>query len=355
MAKEGILLESGTNEVELLEFLLDGQSLGVNVLKIQAIEQFDPARITHIQLADPAVVGTLLFRDHCVTMVDLAQHLREQQIVPVPMPPQQKGGLSRDVEAVAELVEASVAPAAPAAAEAKAGTDNKLVLIMEFNDRMTAFLVDGVNRIHRVSWGDISPMSPYLNRAGNKFTGSIQIDGREILIVDMEKIVTEILPAERLAGSVIADPEHPNFHRREELTIFLAEDSSVIRDRVEQELAKANYTRVIAFPNGQRCFDRITDLQEAARSEGRPLSESLAAVITDIEMPAMDGLTLCRNIKELLMIKDVPVIMFSSLINDQIATKCNEVGAEAYISKPQFMSLVDLLDKHCLGPRLPRA
>lgn len=352
MAKEGILLESGTNEVELLEFLLDGQSLGVNVLKIQAIEQFDPARITRIQLADPAVVGTLLFRDHCVTMVDLARHLRETRSVPAATPAEHQGGV---VDGIAELVEESVESAESAPARgAGADAGNKLVLIMEFNDRMTAFLVDGVNRIHRVSWGDISPMSPYLNRAGNKFTGSIQIDGREILIVDMEKIVTEVLPAERLAGSVIADPTHPHFHRRGELTILLAEDSSVIRDRVEEELAKANYTRVISFPNGQACFDRITEMQEAALGEDRPLNESLAAVITDIEMPAMDGLTLCRNIKELLMIKDVPVIMFSSLINDQIATKCNDVGAEAYISKPQFMSLVDLLDKHCLDNRIWR-
>ena len=252
MAKEGILLESGTNEVELLEFILDGQSLGVNVLKIQAIEQFDPSRITHIQLADPSVVGTLLFRDHCVTMVDLAEHLRETRTVPVPEP---AAGDRDVVDEIGELVEESAESAEnPPHPEAGSTPDNKLVLVMEFNDRMNAFLVDGVNRIHRVSWGDISPMSPYLNRAGNKFTGSIQIDDREILIVDMEKIVTEILPTERLAGSVVADPSHPHFHRREELTIFLAEDSSVIRDRVEKELAKANYTRVISLPQRPGLF-----------------------------------------------------------------------------------------------------
>ena len=354
MAKEGILLESGTNEVELLEFLLDGQSLGVNVLKIQAIEQFDESRITHIQLSDPSVVGTLLFRDHCVTMVDLAQHLRETRAVPVPIASDSAADTAAEMAALVESG-ADTSRSGPADAADAAAVDNRLVLVMEFNGRMTAFLVDGVNRIHRVSWGDISPMSPFLNRAGNKFTGSIQIDGREILIADMEKIVAEILPAERLAGAVTADPSHPNYPLREELTVFLAEDSGVIRDRVEHELAAANYTRVISFANGQDCFDRIVEMQEAARAEERSLGESLAAVITDIEMPAMDGLALCRNIKDLLMIRDVPVIMFSSLINEQIAQKCNDVGAEAYIAKPEFARLVDLLDKHCIGNRLPRA
>jgi len=66
-------------------------------------------------------------------------------------------------------------------------------------------------------------------------------------------------------------------------------------------------------------------------------------------MPAMDGLAMCKSIKETLNIKDVPVIMFSSLINEQIARKCEDVGANDYISKPQFSELVTLLDKHCLG------
>ncbi len=348
MAKDGILLESGTNEVELLEFLLDGQSLGVNVLKIQAIEQYDPERITHIQLADPCVVGTLLFRDQCITMVDLTQHLH------TPVLPSADELAPAIIDEVANAVQG--AQQTPDSTEPGGeSAENRLVLIMEFNDRKTAFLVDGVTRIHRVSWEDISPLSPYLDRAGSKFTGSVQIDGREVLIVDMERILSEILPTEQASLSAYADPSHPNFHLREELTVFLAEDSSVIRTRVEQELASANYTRVISFPNGQECFDRVVEMQEAAISENQPLGESLSAIITDIEMPAMDGLTLCRNVKELLTITDVPVIMFSSLINEQIAQKCNDVGAEAYLSKPQFARLVELLDRYCIENRLPRA
>ena len=347
MASEGILLESGTNEVELLEFILNGQSFGVNVLKVQAIEQFSPDRVTHIQLADPAVIGTLLFRESCITLVDLAFQLRDPIEEEAPAAPP---------VSVEEVADSSVPEEDPDGADETAeSNENKLVLIMEFNDLKTAFQVDGVNRIHRVSWGDISPMSPFLNKADSKFTGSIQIEGREVLIVDMEKILTEVLPGNNDQFAVNGDPSHPLFQARKELTIFLAEDSNVIRNRVEEELALSNYTGVVSFANGKLCFDKINEMHEAAKAEGSSVRENLAAVISDIEMPAMDGLALCRNIKEGLNIKDVPVIMFSSLINDQITQKCVDVGANDYISKPQFAELVNLLDKHCLGEMNPGA
>ncbi|MBU8872039.1 MAG: chemotaxis protein [Gemmatimonadales bacterium] len=343
MAKEGILLESGTNEVELLEFILNGQSFGVNVLKVQAIEQFDPQRVTRIQLSDPAVIGTLLFRESCITLIDLAFQLRDPVEEDVPaIPPS-------TVEEVADLVAESSGPdIAPEAGGETDPLDSKLVLIMEFNDLKTAFQVDGVNRIHRVSWGDINPMSPFLSKTDSKFTGSIQIEGREVLIVDMEKILTEILPGNQAAFSVDGDTSHPLFQARKDLTIFLAEDSSVIRNRVEHELAQSNYTGVVSFANGDLCYKKIVELHEADKAGTSPIRQNLAAVISDIEMPAMDGLALCRNIKDGLMLRDIPVIMFSSLINDQIAQKCVDVGADDFISKPQFAKLVELLDKHCL-------
>ena len=344
MAKEGILLESGTNEVELLEFILNGQSFGVNVLKVQAIEQYDPQRVTHIQLADPAVIGTLLFRESCITLVDLAFQLRDPvESVDSETPP-------ASVEEVADIVAASAGSKATPNPDAESESmDNKLVLIMEFNDMKTAFLVDGVNRIHRVSWGDISPLSPFLDKTDTKFTGSIQISDREVLIVDMEKIMTEILPGSQSRFAALGDESHPLYAARQELTIFLAEDSNVIRNRVEEELGRSNYTKVVSFANGLLCYEKVLELHQAAKDEGTPVGDNLAAVISDIEMPAMDGLALCREIKDSLMIKDVPVIIFSSLINDQIVQKCVDVGADAYISKPQFAQLVDLLDEHCLA------
>jgi len=339
MANNGILLESGTNEVEVLEFVVNGQPFGVNVLKIQAIEQYDPERVTQIQLSHSSVVGTLLFRESCITLVDLSAEMSEAA-----------DSLASDEvdEAVAAVLPAEAPTRAPGGHEGQSDpTGNKLTLVMEFNDMKTAFLVDGVNRIHRVSWESISPLSPFLASTDSKFTGSLQIENREILIVDMEKVVTEILPKGQDAFSISGD-QGPIAEERAAVQVFLAEDSAVIRDKVRDELGRANYLKVRCFPNGFECFQAVTQIHEQAKAEGKSASDYLACVISDIEMPQMDGLALCRNIKDNLMIKDVPVIMFSSLINDQIARKCEDVGANAFITKPQFTKLVDLLDEHAL-------
>jgi len=331
MANDGILLESGTNEVEILEFKLGNQSFGVNVLKIQAIEQHDPARVTKVQLAHPSVVGTLLFRDNCITMIDLARELGF---------PAGTDGAGQDAAAADDE-----APGGKAGAER--GGQSRLVLVMEFNQLKTAFLVDGVNRIHRVSWESFSPLSSFLSTTDSKFTGSLAIEEREILIVDMEKIVTEILPRGQFQFAVPPADDSPASRARAGRQIFLAEDSAIIRERVTQELGRGNYVQVRTFPNGRACIDEIGRLQQRAAAEERPVTDFLAAVISDIEMPAMDGLALCREIKQKRGLDALPVIMFSSLINEQIAAKCEAVGADAYISKPQFTQLVDLLDEHC--------
>ncbi len=326
MANEGILLESGTNEVEILEFIINDQHFGVNVLKIQAIEQYEPERLTHIHLSHPSVIGTLLFRESCITIVDLR---KEMEGVELPAD---------------ELEEAVAAVIEPEKIKAEEPAKN-LVLVMEFNDLKTAFLVDGVNRIHRVSWESIIPLSAFLNTPDSKFTGSMQIEDREILIVDMEKIVTEILPKEQEGFAVTADTDNPQFSGRSGKKIFLAEDSAVIRQKVAKELANGNYTNLRTFANGKECCDELIRLVEQANSEGGALTDYVDVLISDIEMPAMDGLALCKTIKNNPAMKDLPVIMFSSLINEQIARKCDDVKADAYITKPQFTELVLLLDK----------
>jgi len=321
MAKGNILLESGTNEVEVLEFVLGGQSFGVNVLKIQAIEQYDPKRVTRIHLAHPSVIGTLRFREHCLTMIDLG----------------------REIGADEPADDSGVVAEKPASGE---GTAAKLVLVMEFNQLMTAFLVHGVNRIHRISWESINPMSPFLSSSDSKFTGSLQIEGREILLVDMEKIVTEILPRGQFQYSVEQVTDEELSRQRASRTILLAEDSAVLRKHVADELRRGGYTSLRTFANGRECYDELTRLTAEADAAGRAVSDSVAALISDIEMPAMDGLALCRWVKQTRQTQDLPVIMFSSLINDQIVGKCQAVGADAYISKPQFVELVSLLDQH---------
>ncbi len=338
MANNGILLESGTNEVEILEFVVSGQPFGVNVLKIQAIEQYDPTRVTQIQLSHPSVVGTLLFRENCITLIDLTAEMED-------LVPDQESDVNTAVNSV--IMPEMVAAATHTGDEDRGQSDptgNKLTLVMEFNNMKTAFLVDGVNRIHRVSWESIKPLSPFLASTDSKFTGSMQIQEREILIVDMEKVVTEILPKGQDLFS-IEEATGPLVDERAKVQIFLAEDSAIIRDKVREELAKANYVNLRTFPNGLECFKAISAIKEQAQVDGVAVSSIVGGLISDIEMPQMDGLALCKNIKENLHVKDLPVIMFSSLINEQIARKCEDVGSDAYITKPQFRELVQLLDE----------
>lgn len=350
MANDGILLESGTNEVEILEFVLGGQPFGVNVLKIQAIEQFDPARVTHIQLAHPSVIGTLLFRETCITLVDLTQEMEREDLAEY----FDQDGITQAVDAVTTetLVKNTPVPADTSSkspsGKAQEEPPVRLVLVMEFNDLKTAFLVDGVNRIHRMSWESINPLSAFLNTVDSKFTGSLQIEGREILLVDMEKVVTEILPRGLNINPVLEASSHPLAEARAALQIFLAEDSAIISAKVKSELTRGSYSQIKSFPNGRDCYEAVAALVDKAKAENRPITDFLGAIISDIEMPKMDGLALCKNVKQTLQVKGVPVIMFSSLINDQIARKCEDVDADDFISKPQFARLAELLDKHCL-------
>ncbi len=314
MNNDKILLESGTNEVEILEFQLGEQSFGVNVLKIQAIEQFDDSRLTTIQLAPKPVAGSLLFRDECLTLIDLGVCLEVRE------------------KAIRSSTE----------------DDQLLVLVMEFNNIRTSFLVDGVDRIHRVSWGSITPLSSFLNLTATKFTGSLNINNREILLVDMEKVVAEVLPGDMERLLVTPESDADLRAARGAIPIFLAEDSPTIRELLAKELTLGGYTNLKIFPNGAECLEAVHELHQQARTANTTISAYISGIITDIEMPKLDGLALCKTCREDLGMDDTPIIMFSSMINEQMAIKCQEVGATDYLSKPQFGELVAYLDRHCL-------
>jgi len=352
--REGILLESGTNEVEMLEFQLDGQGFGVNVLKVQAIEQYDPSKVTNIQLAHEAVIGTYLFRDGVITLVDLNKDLAMMEDNGSSLAAEQVAAVQAVMDATPE--DLGMRPDLDAEndeevlEESSTGMDieTRIVLVLEFNEVITGFLVGGVQRIHRVSWDAISPLSPYLSSLSSKFTGSLNIENREILVVDMERIVSEILPGANKEFQVEELNDEQLAARRGAIPVLLAEDSGTIRAVVTKELHRGGYAQVESFDNGASCYEAIERIVEKARAEGRSPRDYIGAIITDIEMPSMDGMTLCRRTKKDLGLKDIPVILFSSLINEQTGRKCESVGADGFLSKPRFNELVSMLDKHTL-------
>ncbi len=316
-ANREILLESGTNEMEILEFYLGEQSFGINVQKLREIIQYEPEKTTILPESLPSVMGTYLVRGQSINLVHLKKHLN---------------------------------PGQPASQEA----ERPVVLICQFNRKVTGFLVDDVNQIHRISWQDVRPMAPFIDKFRPRFTGSIQVGNRETLIVDLEHILTEIdpemrealssSPAEEQTDSLKIDNLRDARHR---IKLMLAEDSAIIRNGIERVLKGAGYSQLKTFVDGEECYRAIQQIHQQAASEEEFLQQ-LSMLVTDIEMPKMDGLTLCRKIREEMGLKKLRVIMFSSLITEQMAAKCEQVGADGSISKPQIPELVALVDKLCL-------
>jgi two-component system chemotaxis response regulator CheV len=308
-AAQDILLESGTNEMEILEFYLEGQSFGINVQKLREIICYDPGRRTAMPESLPSVLGVYMVRGDSIPLIDLSSHLRQRT---------------------------AVAPEAEARA---------IVLVCQFNRKVTGFLVEDVNQIHRVNWQSVEPMAPLIERFRPRFTGTIHVEDRDILIVDLEHILAEVDSDMDMSFSQNEGDDSVS-ETREDIGLMVAEDSVLIRAGIQKVLANAGYSRVEVFADGEECYQRLLCLKEQADSEAEFLKH-VRLLVTDIEMPRMDGLTLCRRVREEIGIRDFKVVLFSSLITDEMAHKCQSVGADAWISKPQIPALVDLVDGFC--------
>lgn len=315
MEKQDILLESGTNELELLTFLLGNQSFGLNVLKVQSILQYDPSSFTRIPKSHHALIGMMLYRGRTIPLIDLSAVL--------------------DLE------------------NKNSNNEKQIVIVTEFNNVVNGFLVDGVNRIHRLNWGDFVPLNMSIGNNSDSITGSIQIDEAEVMVVDLEYILSVISP-----GLVIGNISDETLNKsgsesREDVRIFFAEDSGTIRNNVIRILKKSGYENVRDFENGQKAFDALVEMRDKADAQGTDDTLLPHVMISDIEMPQMDGLTLCRRMKGDSKLKQITVIMFSSLINKQMVDKCESVGADSYITKPEMDKLICMLDEMCLNSKEP--
>jgi two-component system chemotaxis response regulator CheV len=308
MEDQKILLEGGTNEMELLTFLLDQQPFGVNVSKVQSIIEFDPSAVSKIPEAPPALLGMLLHRNKTIPLIDLSVAL------------DRKTGVA---------------------------SEKSIVIVTEFNNVLSSFRVDGVNRIYRTSWDNFVPTTTFFGGSSPSIIGSIHLDDTEVLVVDAEHILSLIIPDLAFEEISRETLEEADRFKRENMNIFFAEDSTTIRKNVIRILHNAGYTNVQAFDNGKKAYEALSILKTQSNSEGKADVGLPDAIISDIEMPMMDGLTLCRKTREDLNLKQIPIIMFSSLINEQMIMKCETVGANGSVSKPETNKLVAMLDEMC--------
>jgi len=221
-------------------------------------------------------------------------------------------------------------------------TARDIIITANFNKNVTAFHVHNVEEIHRISWEMIEkPDAAIYGGEEGLITGIARVGERLISIIDFEKILADINPQtginlndiNYLAGrSAIAKP------------IMIAEDSPLLEKMLLEALGKSGYNNIIACMNGKEAWDRLEEIKQT----GEDITKYVTCVITDIEMPQMDGHRLTKKIKEDPELKKLPVIIFSSLINEQMRLKGMEVGATAQISKPEISDLVELIDKYAL-------
>ena len=287
-----ILLESGTNELEVLEFTLGDNHYGINVAKIREILQYTP--VTPVPNSHPSVEGIFMPRDTMITVINLKKCL----------------GLPE--------------------------TDEKgLFIITNFNKLNVAFHVDEVIGIHRVSWENIiKPDSTIQGRDGSTATGVIKMNDKLVVILDFESIVSSISPE---TGLRVNDIDNMESRDRSDSTILIAEDSALLSKLITDCLKKAGYVKLIVTENGQEAWDKICELKAAG-----DITEKLNCIITDIEMPLMDG---HRLVKSDAALKEIPVIIFSSLVNEEMRIKGEQLGADAQLTKPEIGQLVDAIDK----------
>lgn len=290
-----ILLENGTNELEVLEFTLGDNHYGINVAKVREILSYQP--VTPVPNSHPFVEGIFMPREDMISVVDLKKAIG--------MEPCEKKGL---------------------------------FIITNFNQLNIAFHVEQVLGIHRISWADIILPGATVNDVENGVaTGVIKIDEKLIVILDFEKIVTDISPE---TGLKISDIDELGPRERNELPILIAEDSPLLGNMITDCMKKAGYTNLDMCPNGQVAWDKLVEYRDAG-----VIDEKVALVVTDIEMPLMDGHRLTKLIKEDPDLKHVPVVIFSSLVNAEMRRKGEMLGVDAQLSKPEIGMLVDQIDK----------
>lgn len=294
------------NELEIIEFLLDEKlpdgrdytgHYAINVAKVLEIIRMPQVTAmpgTH----DPCIMGTFNLRGKVLPLLNLATWLGKDM---------QRG-------------------------------PNDKVLITEFCGVRTAFLVSSVTSIHRLAWDRIEPPNKYVQAfSHDSITGILRINDRVLFILDMEKIMASL---DKSLDMSTMQPEKP-VEMPEHVRLLLADDSSSLRKIVKSFLEKSGY-EVTTASNGREAWEYLSNLAQAQsgqKVDSQEIDQLVDLVISDIEMPEMDGHALTSRIRENPALKKLPVVLFSSLITDALRAKGIKVGADHQVNKPDLAGL----------------
>ncbi|MBP8628805.1 MAG: chemotaxis protein CheV [Negativicutes bacterium] len=294
--KKGILLETGTNEFEIVEFNVGKVNYGINVAKVREVINLVP--ITKMPQAHPYVDGLFTLRGRVMPLVNLPRCLNQE---------------TED--------------------------DLKNIIVTEINNYNIGFLVNSVSRIHRISWTEMEP-APNVSDSP-MVVGIIKMLDKMVLLLDFEKIIAEINPEINEKLTTLPEVTKDIKDQRNDIKVFVAEDSPMLRDLLVQTLHDAGYITTRDFSNGKLAWEALQKIGQ----EEAPLDDSINILISDIEMPQMDGHHLLTQIREHNKLGKLPVIFFSSLINEEMRRKGEAIGANGQISKPEIGQLIDLIDR----------
>jgi two-component system chemotaxis response regulator CheV len=300
-----ILLEAGTNELEIVEFSVGGALYGINIAKVREIIKADIDMVPTPD-AHPSIEGAINLRGSIIPVINLARHMK---------------------------------------VNAEMDKHINRIVIAEFNKIVIGFLVTAVARIHRISWKEVEQPSQMLQTEQGYTVGIIKIQNKVIFLLDFEKIATHINPRAHLMKPRQDEYSAPVAVDRGSKKILVAEDSDFIRQMICDHLIKAGYITETAC-NGEQAWEKLTG---ALGSSGfQQIEQFYNLMVTDIEMPQMDGLHLIKRVKEDSHLRRLPCIAFSSMITKELILKCKSVGSDGEIAKPEINQLVSLVDSKVL-------
>ncbi len=281
---------AGHNRFEMLLFFMNGRRYGINVFKVR--EVVPVPRVTLMPHAHPAVRGIAHIRGQTIPMIDLALATRGRPLA---------------LDQVSQ------------------------VIVTEYNRTTQGFLVEGVDRIQNMNWKDVMPPP---ERVANRayLTAIAEIEDELVQIVDVDKVLVEVtgreLPEATGAADLVAEAEHNH--------VFVVDDSMVARKQIQRALQAEGWEVTLAN-NGEEAFDM---LQGWADDPESPLQRTVV-VISDIEMPRMDGYALTRGIREDERLRHLKVLLHTSLSGVFNKSLVKKVGADGFLAKFEAQELVE--------------
>ena len=292
MVNNSNLEDSSNNEFELLEFKVGNNCYGINVSKIKEILTYKEP--TPVPNAHPYIEGIFMPRNMIITSIDLSKALKTKPI--------EHNGKDMSV-------------------------------ITKFNEITVSFHVQEVIGIHRVLWKDINRPDQTIDEK-SLATGIIKIKDRLIIIIDLERIISEINTE---LGLKISGMEKLKTDKTFNQKILVVEDSTLLSKEIKDCLQIAGYKNIVQAKNGQVAWDILKECREGG------YSSIFDCVITDIEMPVMDGKYLTKLIREDEILGRIPVLIFSSLVDNGDFSE-NIIGADAELGKPDIVRLVTTIN-----------